>query len=102
MKYSYISHLYCPKCGNTFDTKEQHQLCSCGSPLLVDYLWDDIKANWKREDLESRESSLWRYHEMLPVEDESNVVSQGEGMTPLVPMPRLGKDMGVENLFMKD
>lgn len=102
MKYSYISHLYCPKCDNIFNTKEQHQLCSCGSPLLVDYHWDEIKANLKPEDLVSRDATLWRYHELLPVEDKQNVVSLGEGMTPLISMPRLGKDMSVENLYMKD
>lgn len=102
MRFSYISHLYCPKCGNTFDTKEQHQLCSCGSPLLVEYHWDELKKDMKREDLVSRNSTLWRYHELLPVENEQNVVSQGEGMTPLVSMPALGKDMSVKNLYMKD
>ena len=102
MKYSFVSHLFCPKCDKTYDTKEQHQLCSCGSPLLVDYHWDQIKENLKREDLITREPSLWRYHELLPVEDSNNVVSLGEGMTPLISMPTLGKDMSVENLFMKD
>ncbi|KGR77602.1 threonine synthase [Ureibacillus manganicus] len=102
MKYSFVSHLFCPKCEKTYDTKEQHQLCSCGSPLLVDYHWDQIKENLKREDLLTREPSLWRYHELLPVEDSNNVVSLGEGMTPLISMPTLGKDMSVENLFMKD
>jgi threonine synthase len=102
LKFSYISHLYCPKCGNTYDTKGQHQLCSCGSPLLADYQWDEMKAELKREDLQARKPTLWRYHELLPIEDEQNVVSQGEGMTPLVSMPALGADMSVENLYMKD
>ena len=102
MKYSYISHLYCPKCEATYDTEQQHQLCTCGSPLLVDYHWDELKADLKRDEVEKRQPTLWRYHEMLPVEDEANVVSQGEGMTPLIAMPTLGIDMGVENLYMKD
>ncbi len=70
MKYSYVSHLYCPKCGNTFDTKKKHQLCTCGSPLLVNYDLESIKENLKPETLKNREASLWRYHEMLPVEDK--------------------------------
>ncbi|RNF41191.1 threonine synthase [Planococcus salinus] len=102
MKYSYISHLYCPKCGNTYNTSEQHQLCSCGAPLLVDYKWDQLKAELKREDVTARKGDLWRYHELLPVEEEQNVITLGEGMTPLVSMPALGKDMGVEHLYMKD
>lgn len=102
MKYSYVSHLYCPKCGNEYDTKQPQQLCTCGSPLLVEYNWDELKANVTPEDIGKRDATLWRYHEMLPVESEQNVVSLGEGMTPLLAMPTLGKDMGVENLYMKD
>ncbi|WP_142829140.1 threonine synthase [Planococcus soli] len=102
MTYSYVSHLYCPKCEAVYDTKQQHQLCTCGSPLLVDYDWDKLKAAWKPEDLLKREPNLWRYHELLPVENETNVVSQGEGMTPLIKMPTLGQDMDVVNLYMKD
>lgn len=102
MKYSYISHLYCPKCDAVYDTKQQHQLCTCGSPLLVDYLWDELKADLKRDEVAKRQPTLWRYHELLPVEKEANVVSQGEGMTPLITMPSLGQDMDVKNLYMKD
>ncbi|QHS23373.1 threonine synthase [Virgibacillus sp. MSP4-1] len=102
MKYSYVSHLYCPKCGKEFRTKEQHQLCSCGSPLLVDYNLDELQKNFAAEDLKGRQNSLWRYHELLPVEDYENVVSLGEGMTPLVSFANLGEDMSLENLYMKD
>ncbi|WKA56776.1 threonine synthase [Planococcus shixiaomingii] len=102
MTYSYISHLYCPKCSNTYSVKEQHHLCVCGSPLLVDYKWDEIQANVTREEIAGRTHDLWRYHELLPVEHEQNKVSLGEGMTPLIAMPRLGREMSVENLYMKD
>jgi threonine synthase len=102
MKFSYISHLYCPKCEQTYHAQEQHQLCQCGSPLLVKYDLDEIKKVLKPDDLLRREASLWRYHELLPVESKENVVSLGEGMTPLIPMPTIGKDMSIPNLFMKD
>jgi threonine synthase len=100
--FSYISHLHCPKCNTTYDPKEKHQLCKCGSPLLVDYHLDALKKNVKKEDIIGREASLWRYHELLPVEKEENIVSLGEGLTPLVPMKQLGQDMGIPNLYMKD
>src|SRR5699024_4483499 len=102
MNYSYISHLYCPKCGSTYDTGDQHQLCSCGSPLLVKYDLEEAAKYVFPEDLTKRESTLWRYHELLPVKKETNVVSMGEGMTPLIPMKELGNDMGVTQLYMKD
>ncbi|KIH71740.1 threonine synthase [Salinicoccus roseus] len=102
MKYSYVSHLYCPKCSSIYDTKAQHQLCTCGSPLLVDYALEGLGKVLSPEQLKHRKADLWRYHELLPVEDENNVVSLGEGMTSLVPLYRLGRDMAVDHLYMKD
>ncbi|SEP85592.1 threonine synthase [Virgibacillus subterraneus] len=102
LKFSYISHLYCPKCGNTFGTSEQHQVCTCGSPLLVTYDLEKMKKNVAPGEWGTRELTLWRYHELLPVEEEINVVSLGEGMTPLIPLRKLGNDMSIGNLYMKD
>ncbi len=102
MKYSYVSHLICPKCNKTYDHNEVNQLCSCGSPLLVKYNLDELAKDVSKEDLVGRSASLWRYHELLPVVDEKNVVSLGEGMTPLLPMSAVGKDMDIPNLHMKD
>jgi threonine synthase len=102
MKFSYVSHLHCPKCNETYSVKEKNQLCTCGSPLLVDYDLDEIKKVLQPSDLLGREASLWRYHELLPVENKENIVSLGEGMTPFIPMTRLGKDMSIRHLYMKD
>lgn len=102
MPFSYVSHLYCPKCKKEYSPKEKYQLCECGSPLLVAYDLERLKENLSPEDVQSREPNLWRYHELLPVEDPKNVVSLGEGMTPLIKMPKLGKEMDIPNLYMKD
>lgn len=102
MTYSYVSHLYCPKCENTYSTKEVNQLCECGSPLLVAYKMDELKEAFKPEDLVNRKPDLWRYHELLPVEDQQYAVTLGEGMTPMLHMKKTGKQMGIRNLFMKD
>ncbi len=102
MKYSYISHLYCPKCNQTYDPDKKHQLCKCGSPLLVHYELGELKMHMTPNDLVGREASLWRYHELLPVKKKEHVVTLGEGMTPLIPMPRLGQDMSIPHLYMKD
>jgi threonine synthase len=102
LKYSYVSHLYCPKCQATYDANEVNQLCECGSPLLVSYDLEKLKKELSSSDLIGRSSDLWRYHELLPVKDEKNVVSLGEGMTPFIPMPQIGQDMDIKNLFMKD
>lgn len=102
MPFSYVSHLYCPKCKKEYSPKEKHQLCECGSPLLVAYDLERLKDNLSPKDVQNREPNLWRYHELLPVEDPENVVSLGEGMTPLIKMPKLGKEMAIPNLYMKD
>src|SRR5699024_682702 len=88
--------------GHTYGTSEQHQLCTCGSPLLVDYDLEGIKKHLTTDELTSREATLWRYHELLPIEEAHHVVSLGEGMTPLIPFQELGKDTSIENLYIKD
>lgn len=102
MRFSYISHLHCPKCQKKFNKGEKHQLCDCGSPLLVNYDLEEVRKVLKPTDLEKRNADLWRYRELLPVQNEDNVVSLGEGMTPLLPMKQIGSDMGIINLYMKD
>lgn len=102
MKYSYISYLNCPKCGNTYNHLEKNQLCHCGSPLLVQYDLDGLRKKISKKDFVGRSCSLWRYHELLPVLNEGNVVSLGEGMTPLLNMSKIAKDMSISHLFMKD
>lgn len=102
MRYSFISHLHCPKCGKEYPADQIQQLCECGSPLLVDYDLTNLKKHWMPADLAGRSNDLWRYHELLPVTDPEFVVTLGEGMTPLLPMSRVGKDMGIDKLMMKD
>ncbi|WP_186577866.1 threonine synthase [Aquibacillus kalidii] len=102
MKYSYISHLYCPKCAATYDHNQVNQLCECGSPLLVDYNLKELSQHLSKEDIINRTSDLWRYHELLPVQKKENVITLGEGMTPLLQMQRIGRDMDIPNLLMKD
>lgn len=63
----YMSHLECPKCGATYDPHKLTQLCACGSPLLVRYDLDKVKANFKKSDLIGRKPDLWRYRELLPL-----------------------------------
>lgn len=102
MKFSYVSNLYCPKCSKEYDSNSVQNLCECGAPLLVNYDLESLKSEFSPDDLIERNSDLWRYHELLPVTDENNIVSLGEGMTPLIEIPDIGKDMGINNLYMKD
>src|SRR5699024_1176344 len=102
MEFSYVSHLSCPKCEATYDDHYVRNLCACGSPLLVQYDLDKLKKVWSPKVLESRTHDLWRYHELLPIHNKHHITFMGEGMTPLLPVESIGKDMGIEHLFMKD
>jgi len=98
--YSTLSHLGCPRCGARHDADQVQGTCSCGSPLLARYDLGPIQVS--PLDIAGRPANLWRYHELLPVREAGHVVSLGEGMTPLIAMPALGRELGVPNLLMKD
>src|ERR1700749_4873352 len=98
--YSALSHLECPRCGARHDADLVQGTCPCGSPLLARYDLGQVAV--APRDIAGRPPDLWRYHELLPVRAPGRVVSLGEGMTPLIPLPRLGRALGVPNLLMKD
>ncbi|RST76979.1 threonine synthase [Siminovitchia acidinfaciens] len=102
MTFSFVTQLSCSKCSHVYSSDLIHQLCKCGFPLLVDYDLEALAKVLKPKDLLERSHDLWRYHELLPIKRPENVVSLGEGMTPLLPMPKLGADMGISHLYMKD
>src|SRR5687768_17613104 len=96
---SSVTQLSCPRCSRTHDHRKPQTLCDCGTPLLVDYDLDAVSAAVSPGDLAARPADMWRYRELLPVEGEP--VSLGEGMTPLFPVERLGKQLGLD-LWLKD
>jgi len=98
----YVSHLECPKCSASYESEKPVQLCQCGAPLLVRYDLKRVRENFRKESLASRKADLWRYLELLPVKNEGNVVSLGEGMTPLLSLKNLGPELGLSHLYMKD
>ena len=101
-RYSYIKGLYCPKCGKKYTEKEIHHLCSCGSPLLVEYNLKQAAQDWHKDDLVKRKPDLWRYHEILPVNNPESIVSLGEGFTPVVSLAKAGAKVGLHHLYLKD
>ena len=100
MGFSALEKLRCPACGTEYDADRVTNLCACGSPLLARY--DLGRVSVTREEIARRAPTLWRYHELLPVRSPDNVLSLGEGMTPLVGLPWLGAEYGVARLMMKD
>ncbi|MDR6224370.1 threonine synthase [Desmospora profundinema] len=102
MSFSYASSLYCPKCTASHPLNKPINRCTCGSPLLVQYSLKELKSRLNREDLKERPPTLWRYHELLPLQKEENIISLGEGMTPLLEMKKTQHELGISRLFMKD
>ena len=73
-----------------------------GRPLWVRYDLEAVREAVSRTTVERRPPTMWRYRELLPVEDDANVVTLGEGMSPLLRCDRLGATLGLRNLFIKD
>jgi len=100
---SFISHLVCSQSGVQFDHRQIQTFSpEFKKPLLAVYDLDAAKAHVTKEMVQSRPADMWRYFELLPVVDEKNIVSLGEGFTPLVPVPRLAKEIGLFHVWMKD
>ena len=98
-----VTHLECGACGVRYEARRLHNLCTqCGKPLLVRYDLAHASKSLTKESLIGREPDLWRYREVLPVDGEENVVTLGEGFTPLVHASRLGASLGMSQLFIKD
>jgi threonine synthase len=97
-----VSYLECSLCGTRRETRKIHNLCECGGPLLVRYDLDRAKREWSREALKDAPDTMWRYAPVLPVQDPDDIVSLGEGMTPLIRTSRLGQRLGASDLWVKD
>lgn len=99
-----VTHLECANCHKTHEANTLQNLCvECGKPLLVRYNLEKAAETLTKESLQKRESTLWRYREVLPVEREENIVSLGEGWTRLLKAGRLAETLPVKlNLFIKD
>jgi len=98
-----VTHLECALCGLEHEARLLHNLCTaCGKPLLVRYDLERAKMFLNKESLATRRPDLWRYREVLPVENDNNIVSLGEGWTPLLRATRLARRVGIQDVFIKD
>lgn len=99
-----VTHLECANCFKIYEAGKPHFLClDCGKPLLVRYDLSKAKKTLTKDSLANRESTLWRYREVLPVENAENIVSLGEGFTSLLRTEKLSASLPIKlNLFIKD
>ena len=99
----YLTHLACTACGRHHDATVPQNVCTaCSKPLFAHYDLEAVGKVMSREALRARGKSLWRYREVLPVRDDRDIVSLGEGFTPLLAAPRLGARHGMARLLIKD
>jgi threonine synthase len=86
---TFVTHLECSLTGERYPADTLQTLSKAGRPLLVRYDLDGIRRAFPRETLAARPQTMWRYRELLPVRRLENVVSLGEAVTPLIPLPRI-------------
>ena len=99
---TFVTHLECGMTGEQLAPDRLYNLSPAGKPLLVRYDLDGIGKAVARDDLARRAPDLWRYRELLPVRCAENIVSLGETMTPVIPLPRLQKALGSGEILVKD
>ena len=92
------THLQCRECKKEYDPTFKYICDECFGPLDVHYNFPSLTKNT----FVNREQTYWRYFELLPITDKSNIVSINAGMTPLVKAEKLGKEIGLNNLYIKN
>ena len=104
MKYeSAISHLECTLTGERFDASQPHRTNPAnGKPLFARYDLDQAKATLTKGSLSTRPKNMWRYREVMPVIDDANIITLGEGGTPLLKADRLAAATGMNTVLIKD
>ena len=98
---SFVKGLRCTECDRAYEKRPVAGCEDCFAPLEVDYDYDAIRRALTRRKIESREKSLWRYRELLPLDHEP-VVGRTSGATPLIRADRLASRLGVSNLYIKN
>ncbi|HSQ17134.1 MAG TPA: threonine synthase [Anaerolineales bacterium] len=100
---SYLTNLSCSECGEIYNPDQVQTFCpTCQAPLLVQYDLNAARQRLDREEISHRTSGMWRWAELLPVRDPQFRLTLGEGDAPLLPLPRLGAELGLPHLFCKE
>ena len=98
-----VIHAKCVKCGKIYESTPDLTNCTCGGILDIIYDYDYIKTQLTKEKLASRrDNSMWRYRELLPVEESTPAPPLRVGWSPLYEAGRLAKELGIARLYVKD
>ena len=93
-----IKSLQCRECKKEYAPTFKYICDECFGPLDVQYDFPSVNKNT----FANREHTYWRYFELLPIAEKSNIVSIGAGMTPLIKAEKLGEALGLNNLYIKN
>ena len=99
---NFVTHLECAMTGERHEADQVHNLSRAGKPLLVRYDLAGVAKALTKETLARRAPDLWRYRELLPVRRSADIVSLGEGVTPIVRMAKLAGKLGGGEILVKD
>ena len=100
---SYLTHLECTYCHATYPADEVIRICAeCSKVLYPRYDLAGARDALNPDELKNRPANMWRYFEVMPVLDEANVITLGEGFTPIFKAERLGDKIGASAVYIKD
>jgi threonine synthase len=99
---TFAQEICCPRCNNRFSLSQLVNLCSCGSPLFVRYDLKTASTALTKSSLQGRVPTLWRYREILPLQNDAHLISLGEGFTPILEAKTLARELGLQRLWIKD
>jgi threonine synthase len=99
---TFVTHLECSMTGKTYPADTVQGLSEAGRPLLVRYDLDALAKAVTKEDIAKRTDGFYRYREFLPIRRDENVISLGEVVTPLIPLPHTAKRLNAKSIIVKD
>lgn len=99
---NYCTGLQCSMCGKLYSSQKAINTCDCGFPLLPTYNLEAAAEKLLKKELAQRKNNIWRYRELLPIDDDSNIVSLGESCSPVLQIESIGKQLGHWELYLKD
>jgi threonine synthase len=97
-----VTHLECALTGERYDAGTIQGLSKAGKPLLVRYDLDALRGKISRETFDSRDATMWKWRELLPIPEGAAPVSLGEPQTPVISLPRTAARAGATDLLVKD
>src|SRR5713226_1842457 len=103
MSPTFVSHIECTVCGRHHEAGRLLTVCEgCGQMLAVRYDLAKVSGVLSKDDLLRRPPGMYRFRELTPLAPNEEPITLGEGGTPLVPLPRLGRHLGLRHVWAKD